>query len=43
MLKVAGYNILRFSGSQIYNHPFECAEETFKYIDVLKKGNENER
>ena len=40
-LKMAGYNILRFSGSQIYNHPFECAEEAYLYITKLiqeKKG-----
>ena len=41
-LKMAGYNILRFSGSQIYNRPFECAEEAYSYIAKLvqeKGGN----
>ena len=37
-LKMAGYDILRFSGSQIYNEPFKCAISTLKYI--LKKVNE---
>lgn len=32
LLKMAGYDILRFSGSEIYNKPFECAEKTYNYI-----------
>lgn len=31
-LKMAGYEILRFSGSQIYNKPLKCAEDTYNYI-----------
>lgn len=31
-LKMAGYEIIRFSGSQIYNEPFKCAEDTYNYI-----------
>lgn len=31
-LKMQGYEILRFSGRQIYNNPMECAEETLKFI-----------
>lgn len=31
-LKMAGYEILRFSGTQIYNNPFKCAEDTYNYI-----------
>lgn len=31
-LKLAGYDILHFSGSQIFNEPFKCAEETIDYI-----------
>lgn len=34
-LKMAGYEILRFSGSQIYNEPLKCARDTYNYI--LKK------
>lgn len=31
-LKMAGYEIIRFSGSQIYNEPFKCAEDAYNYI-----------
>ena len=31
-LKMAGYEVLRFSGSQIYNKPFKCARQTYDYI-----------
>lgn len=31
-LKMAGYQVLRFSGSQIYNEPFKCAEDTYNFI-----------
>ncbi len=31
-LKMAGYDVLRFSGTEIYNDPFECAEKTYDYI-----------
>ena len=31
-LKMAGYEIIRFSGSQIYNNPFKCAEDTYNFI-----------
>lgn len=31
-LKMAGYEILRFSGTQIYNNPLKCAEDTYNYI-----------
>jgi len=34
-LKMAGYEVLRFSGSQIYNQPLKCARDTYNYI--LKK------
>lgn len=38
-LKMAGYEILRFSGSQIYNEPFKCAEDTYNYImKLIKEG-----
>lgn len=31
-LKMAGYEVLRFSGTQIYNKPLKCAEDTYNYI-----------
>lgn len=31
-LKMAGYDVLHFSGSQIFNEPFQCAKETYDYI-----------
>lgn len=31
-LKMAGYEILRFSGTQIYKNPIKCAEDTYNYI-----------
>lgn len=31
-LKVAGYDILHFSGSQIHNEPIECAKKVYEYI-----------
>lgn len=32
-LKMMGYQILRFSGSEIYNNPKECVKKVFKYIE----------
>lgn len=31
-LKMAGYDVLHFSGSQIYRDPIKCAQDTFDYI-----------
>ena len=31
-LKIAGYDILHFSGSQIYNEPMTCAKKVYEYI-----------
>ena len=31
-LKMQGYDVLRFSGSQIYNQPLSCATQTLDYI-----------
>lgn len=31
-LKMAGYEVLRFSGIQIYNNPLKCVEDTYNYI-----------
>ena len=39
-LKMLGYDVLRFSGSQIYNNPFRCATQTMDYI--LEKMGEEE-
>ena len=36
-LKMAGYDILHFSGSEIYRNPFECAVKIFDYA-VSKIG-----
>ena len=30
-LKLAGYDIMRFTGSQVYNNPLECIEKIHKY------------
>ena len=30
-LKLAGYDIMRFTGSQVYNNPLECIENIVKY------------
>lgn len=37
-LKMAGYEILHFSGSQIYNEPMKCALEVYDFIRI-KVGN----
>lgn len=38
-LKMAGYEVLRFSGTQIYNNPIKCAKDTYDYI-MKKVGDE---
>lgn len=38
-LKMIGYQIIRFSGSEIYNNPLKCALKVFDYID--KKAYDN--
>ena len=40
-LKMAGYDILRFSGSQIYNDPFKCANDVFDYALLKLNGGKN--
>ena len=32
-LKMLGYDVLRFSGSQIYDKPFRCAAQVISYIE----------
>lgn len=41
-IKMAGYDILHFSGSQIYNEPFKCAKSVIDYI-LLNVGGEHEQ
>lgn len=36
-IKKCGYDILRFSGSQIYNNPFKCANDIFDYLLMKEK------
>lgn len=36
-MKLAGYEVLRFSGSEIYSNPFACAIKVIEFID--KKTN----
>lgn len=31
-LKVAGYDVIRFSGSQVHNNPLECAQKAYEYM-----------
>lgn len=39
-LKLAGYDIIRFTGSQIYNNPKECSNIIYMYIKNLIKSNQ---
>jgi len=32
-LQMAGYEVIRFSGSQIYNEPFECIKSAYDFIE----------
>lgn len=36
-IKMQGFEILRFSGREIYNNPMECAFKTIKYIVAKNK------
>lgn len=39
-LKLLGYDIIRFTGSQIYKNPEECVDTVFKYIkQIIQNGN----
>lgn len=29
---MAGYDVIHFSGSEIYNYPEECVEKVFEYL-----------
>lgn len=37
-LKLSGYEVLHFSGSQIFNEPLKCAFEIFDYIEKRVGG-----
>lgn len=37
-LKLNGFDILRFTGSQIYNEPIASAKEIFKYVSNILGG-----
>jgi len=32
-LQMAGYDVIRFSGSQIYNEPFQCVKAVYDFIE----------
>lgn len=36
-IKKCGFDMLRFSGSQIYNDPFKCANDIFDYLLMKEK------
>ena len=38
-LKNAGYEVIHFSGSQIYKDPFSCAEKVLMYLNNIMVGN----
>lgn len=40
-LKKAGYDILHFSGSQIYKDPIKCANEIIDYLIIKAEGKGN--
>ena len=31
-LKLSGYDVMRFTGSQVYNKPFDCISSVFDYV-----------
>lgn len=37
-LKLNGFDMLRFTGSQIYNEPIVCAREVLKYVSNILGG-----
>lgn len=36
-LKLNGYSVIRFTGSQIFNHPYECFEKALHFITSENK------
>lgn len=41
-LKLNGYDVIRFTGSQIYNNPMECLNKIIEYIKLEGVDRENE-
>ena len=39
-LKLAGYHVIRFTGSQVYRNPFDCLEKVYQYVARLIKNKE---
>jgi hypothetical protein len=35
---MAGYDVLHYSGSQIFNDPIKCANEIYDYITIKTGG-----
>lgn len=42
ILKLNGYDVLRFTGSQIYNDPMDCVKKIMKYIKLKGVDRTNE-
>lgn len=40
-LKISGYDVLHYSGSQIFEDPLKCAKEIYDYIVVKITGGKN--
>ena len=41
-LKLAGYHVIRFTGSQVFNEPFECVRSVHKYVlRLIGKGDKS--
>lgn len=37
-LMCCGWNVLHFSGTQIYNDPYKCAMDTIAYADIIQSS-----
>ncbi len=33
-LQANGYNILRFTGSELWSDPYKCAKEIYSFLDI---------
>lgn len=42
-LKLAGYDVFRFTGSQIYNNPFGCIEKIYNYVEMCDTIKEEQK
>ena len=36
-LKLCGYDVMRFTGSQVYNHPMKCVDKLYEYCKKAEK------